>query len=154
MTPDDLGRLEVIKYYLMFWLSPLSRETREECENFARSAPYRWTSGADASSRRGGWTVEILHRGDPRSLLCNFCMESWALGWRAGKNFCRFVQGVPFWDLLAIRSCLEGWSEPIDMGSRDEPLDGLVRWDAEKFKKIRVKNGPFFCPLNLRNNPC
>ena len=76
MTPDDLGRLEMIKYYLMFWLNPLSRETKEKCEKFTKNTPYQWTSRADNSSKKGGWTIKILHQNDPQSLLYNFYIKS------------------------------------------------------------------------------
>ena len=76
MTPDDLGRLEMIKYYLMFWLNPLSRETKEKCENFTKNTPYQWTSRADNSSKIGVGTIKTLHQNDPQNLLYNFYIES------------------------------------------------------------------------------
>ena len=76
MTPDDLGRPEMIKSYLMFWLNPLSRETKEKCENFTKNTPYQWTSRADNSSKRGVGTIETLRQNNPQNLLYNFYIES------------------------------------------------------------------------------
>ena len=41
MTPDDLGRLEMIKYDHLLRLNPQGHETKEICENFTKNTPYQ-----------------------------------------------------------------------------------------------------------------
>ena len=41
MTPDDLGRLKMIKYDYILRLNPLGHGTNEKCENFTKNSPYQ-----------------------------------------------------------------------------------------------------------------
>ena len=142
MTPDDLRRLKMIKYYLMFWLNPLSRETKEKCENFTTNTPYQWTSRADNSSKRGVGTITTLHQNDPWTLLYNFYYQSWALEWRPRHFLDGSAQKVPFSDLPRTQNCLRSWSKHVDMNSHIESLDELNNQGYKKNRKNTCKKCP------------